>query len=491
MTLITETMAMFDPHIVNGYSFQELMNYIDSGEVTFEGLRKCCLNHEMQEQIREEYRKRDAATAIEEKAWQAACAMNAITGYEMYLKKYGDGAIHAFEAEVKIDELKRVEKQLYDDLYVDMRLDLNKYKAGVMQVLFGKVQPTDEQRAVDNPIGHFLQANLKLTFQDLINNGLLPADNPTLQESIFQGDYQLPQMMVDQLGSFPTDRTDIYFLGCPSSGKTCVLAGFLNHMRNTGHLKYEVQYNDESRDLCKEYYDKLIESLSLYKAPQSTAKETVSYLKFNIGPNYDRKINAVELSGEAFNDMANSLSSGREVWEKLGAGQCLHNNTKKTLFFLLDYSTIIGKNSAFSEIKQALILENALTVFRSDGEGPTGEINCTMSKVQTVAIIVTKSDMMDEQLGRTLTPEERADIAMDYLNKRFLLFMNNLSMLCKKYDINSNNKNRNQPFITTFSLGKFYVGNSVAYDETDSARLARFIMACTDKERHGAFDFIK
>ena len=484
-------MDVFDPHNVNGYSFQELMGFLDSGVVTFEDLRRRYLTYAMQEQIPDEYRKPAAFAANEEKAWQGACNMNTIAAYEMYLRKYGDGAMHAFEAEVKIDQLKTGVQQLYDDLYADMRLDIEKYKYNVMQVLFGRVPPTDEQRAMENPVGRFLRADLRLTFKDLEEQGLLPADNPALQESIFHENFRLPQVNADQLGSFPTDRTDIYFLGCPSSGKTCVLAGFLNYMRNIGHLQYEVQYNDESKDLCREYYDKLIESLSLYKAPQSTAKETVSYLKFNIGPNYDRKINAVELSGEAFNDLATSLSSGREVWEQLGAGQCLHNNTKKTLFFLLDYSTIIGKNSEFSEVKQGVILDNALTVFRSDGEGPKGEINCTMSKVQTVAIIITKSDMMDEQEGRPLTPEERADIAMEYLNRRFLFFMNNLSVLCKKYGINANNKNRYQPFVTTFSLGKFYVGNSVAYDESDSARLAQFIMASTDKERRGFLDFIK
>lgn len=484
-------MFEFDPHKINGYSFEELMGFLDSKKVTFENLCRCALNHVMQDRIREEYQRRDNIKANDEKAWQAACNMNTIQGYEMYLRKYGPDAIHAFEAEVKIDEIKERMRQLYEDLFADMRLDLEKYKAPIMRILFNKTQPDEAQKNEDNPSGRFLNAGLKLSFQDLVDHGMLPADNLALQESILHDNYPLPQMNVRQLGSFPTDRTDIYFLGCPSSGKTCVLAGFLNYMRNIGQLQYEVQYNEEAKDLCREYYDKLIESLSLYKAPQSTSKDTVSYLKFNIGPNYDRKINAVELSGEAFNDLATSLSSGREVWETLGAGQCLHNDTKKTLFFLLDYSTIIGKNTEYSEVRQGVILDNALTVFRSDGDGPTGEINCTMSKVKNVAIIITKSDMMDEQEGRRLTSEERADIAMDYLNKRFRFFMQNLSAMCKKYGINANNTKRYKPFVTTFSLGKFYVGNSVAFDETDSASLANFIMACTDKERHSPFDFIR
>lgn len=481
----------FDPQRVNGYSFEELMGFLDSKKVSFEDLRRCYLHHEMQDRIQEELKRRDAVAASEEKAWQAACGMDTIQGYEMYLRKYGPDAIHAFEAEVKIEEVKGRMQQLYEDLFAHMRLDFVKYQPSIMRILFDPTKADEAQKSEDSPRGRFLRAGLRLTFQDLVNGGLLPAGNTKLQESILVDNPPLPQLNASQLGGYPTDRTDIYFLGCPSSGKTCVLAGFLNHMRNAGLLQYEVQYNTDSRDLCRDYYDKLIESLSLYKAPQSTSKETVSFLKFNIGTNYDRKINAVELSGEAFNDLALSLTSGREVWERLGAGQCLHNNSKKTLFFLLDYSTILGKNSEFSEVRQAIILENALTVFRSDGEGVKGDINCTMSKVQTVAIIVTKSDMMDEEEGRPLTPEERADIAMDYLHKRFKAFMNDLTATCKKYGINANSKNRYQPFVTTFSLGKFYVGNSVDYDETDSKRLADFIMACTDRERRGAFDFIR
>ena len=99
-------MAEFNPRNVNGYSFQELMSFLDIGVVSSEDLRRHYLN------------------------------------YEMYLRKCGDDAIHAFEAEVKIDEIKERLQQL----------------------------------------------------------------------------------------------------------------GFINHMRNIGHLQYEVQYDDESRDLCKEYY---------------------------------------------------------------------------------------------------------------------------------------------------------------------------------------------------------------------------------------------
>lgn len=484
-------MAVFDPKRVNGYTFEELMYFIDSGQVTFEGLKQCYLNYEMQGRIQEELNRRKAAIDNEEKAWQAALAMNTERGYKMYLSKYGPNALHAFEAEVKIEELKQLEKKLYDDLYLDMRRDITQYKATNMQYLFRIKTPTESMLAENSPKGRFLNAGLSLTNEDLFENGFLPSDNQQLADSIVLGDYPLPQMKFDQLGEFPIDRTDIYFLGCPGSGKSCVLAGLLSYLRKEGWLDYEKQVNGEGKDLCRPYYDALIECVSQYKAPQSTDEETISFLKFNMGPDFNRKITAMELSGEAFNKLAGGLSSGKEVWGKLGASRCLSNDSKKTLFFLLDYSSIIGKNPEITEMKQALILENALVMFSTDGEGEKGDINCTMSKVETVAIIVTKSDMMDKEAGKTLDAGERADIAIKYLDEKFKLFMNNLTRLCKKYDINKNNKQRNLPYVTTFSLGKFYLGNSVEYDDTDSQLLAELILACTDKERKGVFDFLR
>lgn len=483
-------MAEFDPKQVNGYAFEELMGFIDKGVVNFEGLKHCYLNYEMQAKINAEFDRRKAVTDSEENAWRGALAMNTLQGFEMYVKKFGSQGIHAFEAEVKLEEMKQQKLKLYVDLYDDMRRDITQYKAPIMQYLFRIKTPTDSMLAEDSPKGRFLKAGLSLNYNDLIENGFLPPENKLLMESILKQDYALPQMQFDQLGEFPTDRTDIYFLGCPGSGKSCVLAGILNYLRLEGWLEYEVQMNDEGKDLCKPYFDALIEGVSQYKVPQSTSEETISFLKFNMGPKFDRRITAMELSGEAFNKLANGLSSGKEVWGKLGASRCLSNDSKKTLFFLLDYSSIIGKNPEITELKQALILENSLVMFSSDGEGPKGDIGCTMSKVETVAIVVTKSDLMDKEAGTTLSPDERAEIALKYLNQRFRLFMNNLTRLCKKYGINNNNKDRNAPFVTTFSLGRFYLGNSVVYEQEDSKQLAELIMACTDKERKGAFDFL-
>lgn len=470
----------FDPKLINTYSVDDLIGFLKSKKASFGDFQNAGLRYDKQDELK-------GIIQTDESDWLGACSVNTIDGYNYYLNSHGNRALHDFEARMKVKELEDQKRQLFQDLFDDMRSNVKQYKAPEMRLLYGLTTPTEAMLNEDSPKGRFLKARLRLSDKQLIDNGILPDGNKVLQESILKEDFMLPQLEFKELGDFPTDRTDIYFMGCPSSGKTCALAGFLNYLREIGQLEYVPQFNAQGQDRCKPYYDQLIEGLSLFKAPQSTSKETVSFLKINTGPNRDRRITTVELSGEAFEEMAVSNMNGREVWEKMGAAQCLQNDSKKTMFFLLDYSAIIGQNDSYSEVKQALLLDNALTVFCNDGPNDDDRtLNCTMSKVKTVAIIVTKSDMMDKKEGRPLAKEERIDIAFDYLNKRFKNFMNNLEIVCNRYGINDYKGGiRYKPFVTTFSLGQFYVGNSVVYDESDSKSLAEFILACADKDSKG------
>lgn len=471
----------FDPRNVNSYSIDELKGYIESNEVTFEDLQRCGLRWDKQDELKKIWAKR-------EQDWQTTCATNTISAYEFYLNSYGDNDPHAYEAKMNIQELIKIIKQCYDDLFEDMREDMMKYKPNVMNALFGRYPASEEMRNEDSPYGRFLKADLKLTFDDLYKSGILPEGNRDLEKAIFKNDFEVPQLSIDDLGEVPINRTDVYFLGCPSSGKSCVLAGLLNYLHFSGEMRYLPMMNERGIDGCKPYYNALIRGVGEFKAPRSTGYDTVSFMQLDLGPKRDREITAMELSGEAFKQLSDAHTLGRDIWEQLGVGRCLKNDTDKTLFFLLDYSSIIGRNSRFSAMEQEQILGNALDVFSSDGEGRYGERKCTMSRVRTVTIVITKSDLMDVEVGHPLTREERANIAFDYLEDRFSNFMNTLSDLCHKYGINANNKGHAyEPFVTTFSLGHFFLGNSVIFDPTDSKAIADIIIQATPKRRKGIF----
>ncbi len=475
----------FEPKSVNTYTIDQLIGFLKSKRVTFVDFQKAGLRYDTQEELM-------SIIQTDESDWRGACELNTIEGYQYYLDTHGTRALHDFEARMRIKKLEEYEKQLYEDLLNHMRDNVNQYKSNAMQFLFKLKTPEEAMLMEDSPKGRFLKAGLKLTTKHLIDKGLLPRDNKVLCDSVVKGDFVLPQLKFDELGDFPQDRTDVYFLGCPSSGKTCVLAGFLNYLRNIGQMGYVAQFNKNKMDLCRPYCDKLIEGISSYKAPQSTDRETISFLKIDTGANRDRKITIVELSGEAFEEMSNSNMNGRAVWEKMGAAQCLQNDSKKTLFFLLDYSTIIGQNISYSEVGQTLRLENALSTFCYDGPDEKDRTrHCTMSKVKTVAIIITKCDLMDQQEGRPLSKQERSEIAFKYLKEHCRNFMNELEKTCEEYGINNYKGSKFKPFVLTFSLGQFYVGNSVVYDDSDSETLANFILACTDKDYKGLDKFFK
>lgn len=488
----------FDPRKVNEYSIEELIAYIDGGVVTFEDFQRCGLRWDKQAVLKEIEHECLVDSMREEENWQTACSMNTIQAYEFYLSNYGDDARYALEAKSAIACVYGppiVDSFPFEDLFADMRENMLKYKADVMCVLFGKIPPTDEMRDEDSPIGRFLRAGLKLTYEDLHRSGILPEGNRSLEKAIFKDDFVVPSFPIVELGEvLPNDRNDVYIIGCPGSGKSCMLAGILTYLHFTGEIQYVPTKNAKGIDGCLSYYHALVTSLSEYKAPRSKDTDPVSFLQVNLGSKYDHNITAMEINAEVFKiiwEMEFPLEL-EGFWDGLGVGRCQQNNNPKTLFFLLDYSTIIGKNPRYSETDQAQILEDALVVFNIDGTGKHGEKGCTMSKVRTLTIVITKSDLMDVEKGRPLTREERADIAFECLKERFANFMNNLSELCHKYGINANNKGHvYEPFVTTFSLGQFYLGNSVVFDDTDSKQLAEYIMVATDRYRRGIWGFLK
>lgn len=374
------------------------------------------------------------------------------------------------------DVLEEQEK-LFENLFEEMREWKMRFNANVMKVLFGKIPPTEEMLGLTTSTDCFLKAGLKLTFDDLHRNGILPEGNRELEMAIFKEDFEVPQLIVTEMGEIPIDRTDVYFLGLPGSGKTCLLSGVTNYLQNYREMRYVPLLNARGVDLTHSYYHSISNSVKEHKAPRSTGFDIYSFFQLDLGPMRDRHITSFELSAEAFELFSDDGYKGSEVWESLGVGRCLKNKKPKALFILLDYSCFIGKNRRFSLKEQEECLRKSLEVFCSDGGGRSGERNCTMSQVSTLVIVITKSDRMDEEEGRPLLNKERADIAFDSLRVSYSNFLDTLSSLCRKYSINANSKtNPYEPLITTFSLGHFYIGNTVMYDDSDSERIASILL---------------
>lgn len=436
----------FDFNKINDYSVEELLDYLKSGQVTFDDLQKCSLSWKKLERVKNELNKLDS---------------------------------------VSIPDIPLPDNsQLYADLFDDMRANKCEYSSHIMRLMFGISPSTEEMRADDSPRGRFLKAGLHLNLEMLYDNGFLPERNHELEKAIFKNEIGIYGTHLEDYGEFPSGRTDLFCIGVPDSGKSCVLLGMLHSLFRQSEMRFVAFDDSIGNEESRRFYEAAIRFPYEYKPPCSDPIDYAKILKLDIGPKLDREITVVDLSGEAYAHLSNGYPTRER--EGITAYQCLGNNNPKILFFILDYNILVGKSQCFSNNQQGMFLNNVLSILSSDGEGD-GSKNCTMSKVQNVVVIVNKSDLMDAEKGRKMTLEERNDLAFDFLHRYYANFMNHLTNLCRKYGINSNNKNRYQPFFTTFSLGNFFLGNTFVFDETDSSRLARFLVESTQKRHGGLF----
>lgn len=484
-------MGEFDPLRVNSYTTNELADMICNGVVTKEEVYASGLSVTKRPALEAELQRRKNVVIEDDEAWDAACRKDTVSGYESYLRRYDKWppdyrGRYVADAKARLEELRGENDKLRKELFATMKAEPWIFKNDSMQMLFDGVNKPELLAAVRNKndiTSQFLASGQKISHKELIKEGII-TENITI-EALVAPDKGLRQSNVRELLPFPTEkRTEVYFFGVPRGGKSSVLAGILSSMYNRGVAVYEPHYNSDNTDLVRGYYNGLIESTEKGKFPCSTEVDSVSFMKFTLIKNRKKnKVTFVELGGEAFRRAAETGKGGRDAWGKLGAGEVLASNNRKMLIFILDYSIRRGINMLFTETEQANILMTALDILATDGTGNDGSKGCTLSKVDTVAVVVTKSDLMDES-----DRNRRDDIAEDYINKRFRAFMTSLKEKCKRFGINK--PAGYEPYISAFSLGELKVGNTYKYDPTDSNKIVDDISDMTEGESGGLFGSI-
>ncbi len=497
------------------FSVDDLMEFIVAEACTFDDMRRCGLNYKVQQQLGEKLQlvkiersfwdnacRQNTASSYreylqafpsghwkaeaearaegmaEEEVWQTALAGGSPSLYEHYLALYPAGA-HRVEAESRLRELGEQRESLRRALIDDMRHNPLHYTPYIMQLLLkgGDVSGTAGQ---DDLPSRYLAMGCTLSYKELVDEQVIP---PAITEKdILTPEFQVPQ--VNNFDNFPTDRTDIYFLGVPRSGKSSVLAGLFHTMTRKGNWLYVPNINEQGVDNSMQYFNGLVRAVSQKKPPVATALDTINYINIDVpraaGSSGTAHLNFVEISGECFRAFSNSLSSdSREVWNRLGASRVLANSNDKVLFFLLDYNTILGRQEGIDAYDQEEALNSALIVLTNDGPDPRRpQKGCTLSKVKSVGVIITKADLME-----TDSPEERYAIARSYLEENFAAFMNNLKQFCSAFSINRSADY--SPYVLTFSLGTFYPGNTLIFDDRNSRELADTIERLVPTQRRG------
>lgn len=431
-----------------------------------------------------EAEQRIEAAKKENMYWEAARQEATIGAYQTYLKKYPEG-VHAAQAEMQIDLLMEEMEGIKTALVDDMRDNPWRYRQQQVRYIMGQRLDEEQREALreeDTPMANFLARGFKLTYQDLVDGQVIPAD--IKENELKADDFVMPQPDIAKMGQFPTGRTDVLFLGVPRSGKSSVLAATMYKLYKDGRAGYEPNIVD-GLDPSGPYYEGLISSVASKKPPRGTATDTVSYMKMNIRNTENSKavnrVNFVEMSGEAFTKYADRQKDPNRVWAELGASQVFKSTNQKMLFFVLDYSIIADKNPEAQQtaVDQAMIFDRLLNVFSLDGpDKKTPEKGCTLSRVDTVAIIMTKCDLMGN-----INHQQQLRRAQEYIQQHFLNFYNRLQEYAQKYGFNRNVGY--EPYILTFTLGRFYPGNTFMFNDADAGQIIDFITTVTRHEKPG------
>ena len=484
-------MGEFDPLRVNSYTKNELADMICNGVVTIEEVYASGLSVTKRPELEAELQKRKQLEIEDDETWDVTCRKDTVSGYESYLRRYDKWppdyrGRYVADAKARLEELRGENDRLREELFATMKANPWIFKKDAMQMLFDGVNNQEILAALrkNNDItSQFLVSGQKISREELIKEGII-TENIT-QEALVAPDQALIQTKLRDLLPFPTEkRTEVYFFGVPRGGKSSVLAGILSYMNQRGVAVYEPHYNNENTDLVRRYYNGLKKSSKTGKFPVMTPEDTVCFMKFTLVENRRKNmLTFVELPGEAFRQAAAGGKKGKEAWGELGAGEVLASNNRKMIIFVIDFSVEKGLNGTVDNEDQANILETALNILTNDGPGKDGSKGCTLSKVDTVAVVVTKSDLMDES-----DRNRRDDIAEDYVNTNFAAFMSSLMDKCKRFGMNKPAKYK--PYIMAFSLGKVFVGNTYKYDPTDSWRLVELVSKATEGESGGLFGSI-
>ncbi|MBO6081740.1 MAG: hypothetical protein J6P46_01810, partial [Bacteroidales bacterium] len=325
-----------------------------------------------------------------------------------------------------------------------------------------------------DPAYRFLAAGYTLSMEELVEEGIVP-DNPCIKKSIIQDDWEeMPRYTLEEIGPYPSKRNDVFFMGIPASGKTCVLSGIVYELWQRGEVTYQPNNNERGKDLCQDYYFYLINAVRHCKVPVIVGTDVLCLMKLDVGKNRKMPMTMVKFSGEEFSKLASFYSEGKPLSDFYSVSlNCLANNNDKTLLFIVEYTHSLERiHSASETLYKAISFLDNTGPYRSNSNK-----DCPMRNVRSVAIIVTKSDLM----GAGLSYDQRMTIATQFLGKHFGSFLSSMIQLCRKYNINE--LSNNEVVVFPFTLGTFYLGNTFQFNNEDSKRLIDFLESETGKRK--------
>jgi hypothetical protein len=283
----------------------------------------------------------------------------------------------------------------------------------------------------------------KVKFESLINSGLYSYNE---LDSVFrENDIDIPPPppsdLCDKFIPPPdvipkplNDRTNMFIIGIPASGKSTLLAGMVFYLRKIGRIETVIENNDWGA----KYFDTIVACLSKNKLPRGTDAAYTTYVEVNIEDDSESVIPLVifDLAGETYNqayDNKSNINVQKNLIENLE-----HENNK-VFIIVIDYEIAMKghyyMDGSGKEQNQDMQLEFILKTLKNKG---------TLNYAKGLCLVISKWDMANVN---NLSMDDQYKEVKDFLDSRCKTLLSLCFKYSQEFDIEFE--------ILPYSLGKF------------------------------------
>lgn len=266
-----------------------------------------------------------------------------------------------------------------------------------------------------------------ITYEDLIEIGLSEKNINSIKFYASKGREATIFKKIEDLPPMGPNRTDVYFVGLPRTGKSTMLAGLLYMAYRTGILLPDTYQVDGAV-----YQNQIISDLRRGVLPRATAEGSFNYIAMSLkdAQNKNHPLNVVEVPGELYK----TIYYNNNVNELL---TYLSNKNKKILIFTIDSMIHENMDDFEGALDQSLVYVNIINMFKN---------NRILEQTDAIYLIVNKFDTLKaNRYKNDNRPDE--DIALEFLETEFRSLITN----CK--DAREKCKNKFKIRILPYSIG--------------------------------------
>lgn len=268
----------------------------------------------------------------------------------------------------------------------------------------------------------------KITENDLLNNGLSEKTIRSIKYFGSKGKEVTVFKSIEDLPKMAENRTDVYFVGLPGTGKSTMLAGLLYAAHRDGILLPDTHNNDGAI-----FQNLIVSELTKGVLPKATAMGSFNYVAMSLADEEKKThpFNVVEVPGELYKEIYHN----NNIADLLGY---MKNENKKILIFTIDSLTHDDGYQDGDSLDQSLVYLNILNIFKNNG---------ILNKTDAIYLVANKFDAIKESRYRN-DHRPDADLAMEFLSDEFKSLINNCMAAREE------SKNKFKIKVLPFSIGE-------------------------------------